>query len=75
MAKHHGLIWIFIVGVLIAVIGWGIFSMIQKGIRDLGSSMGITNFYVQTSLIIIIAIIALVGLGYSLKRVFKRIAR
>lgn len=61
--------------VLVAVGAYALFMLVNQGINDLLSLVGVTNFYVQMGLVILIVLIGLVLSGFNIYRAFGKLAK
>jgi hypothetical protein len=61
--------------VLLAVGAYCLFLLFNQGINDLLSLIGITNFYLQMGLVILIVLIGLVLSGFNFYKAFGKLAR
>lgn len=57
--------------ILIGVISWAFYNLINQGASDVLAWFGIENFYLQVVIIIIVGVLLLLLLGWSAKKVVK----
>lgn len=60
--------------ILLAVGAYALFMLVFTGISDLLRIVGITNFYVQMGLVILVVIIGLLLSGINIYRAFGKLA-
>jgi glucose uptake protein GlcU len=53
---------------LIGVSGYMLYSLINQGFLDLFNSIGITNVYLQYSIILVILFVSIIFLGGNIKK-------
>lgn len=61
---------VFIAGLITATIAFVIFGLVDKGFRDVMTAIGITNFYLQGAIIIVILSLLLLVIGYKLRKAY-----
>lgn len=73
--KKTRLIWFGIpfIGLIFGILGWQLYSLINKGVSDLLSLIGVDNFYIQGFIVLGILLGILILIGYSLQSIFKKL--
>ena len=74
MAKNNYL-KIGLIGLLISIIGWGLFNLISMFFSDILTDFGITGKYSSVIGTILIAFVLLLILGVSFRKAIKRILK
>ena len=64
---------ITIIAILIMTSSWAFYQIVNMGVGDLLNKIGITNLYLQGFTVIGFVLILLVVVGYSGKKVVKKI--
>jgi hypothetical protein len=65
-----------LVGILLLGVGsWGFYSLFNQGASDLLSLFGITNFYIQTLIVITIVVLFFVLGGTSIWKAFEKLVK
>jgi len=62
-----------IIVIIIALISWGLFSIIHTGIKEILSKWVTTNIYYQNGIIVLAGLILLLVLGYGLKKAINKV--
>lgn len=75
--KKKKFAWIYaLIGIiLLGISSFTFYFMLNQGVTDILSYFGIENFYLQSSIVIIIAIVGLFFLGKGIKRSIENIIK
>ncbi len=60
-------------GVLLGTISWAFYRLIYQGASDTLAKLGVSNSYAQNGAVIVIALIVLLILGVSGKKILKKV--
>ena len=63
---------ILLAGLITGVIAFIVYGMVDKGFRDLFDNIGISNYYLQGSIIIAVLLALLFFVGYKIKDALKK---
>jgi hypothetical protein len=64
-----------IIAILIGLISWSMYKVINTGIGDLLLMFGIENIYLQNTIIILICVFVLLIAGMSGRKILKRVSK
>ena len=75
MVKKNNFYVVTGIGILIGLLSWTIYSIINKGVQDLLIQNGIDSFYLRAGIILVIGLGILFIFGIKGKKAIKRVVK